>query len=170
MSSRIGKGSIFPKVTTDQDHIGWKLFVDGASRNNPGPAGAGIYLLKDGKEFFRTGCYLGKKTNNQAEYLALIIGLSVLEQHYQPDDVVRIISDSQLLVCQVRGEYRVRNLALQPLHAAVCAMMKQYDAHIAHVLRTDNTVADEMANRGIDKRMPIPAAALTILQQHGVQL
>src|SRR5437867_2256163 len=75
----------------------WKLSVDGASRNNPGPAGAGIYLIKNEHVVEASGYALGVKTNNQAEYLALLIGLVYLRQHMEPRDLVLIISDSQLL-------------------------------------------------------------------------
>ena len=72
----------------------WKLFIDGAARNNPGPAGAGIYITKNDKPFKKDGYYLGKKTNNQAEYGALLVGLFYVTQHLEPHDHLDIISDS----------------------------------------------------------------------------
>ena len=59
----------------------WKLFIDGASRNNPGPSGAGFLLLKDDKPVEQKGFFLGSKTNNQAEYFALLIGIFFLKKH-----------------------------------------------------------------------------------------
>ena len=162
--------TLFPRVRFDDTVAGWKLFVDGASKNNPGPSGAGIYLLRDGKEVLRTGFYLGHKTNNEAEYLALLIGLCLLEQYYKSGDSVRVISDSQLLVRQLRGEYRVRKAELQPLCALGRHFLIRYKADIAHVLRTDNVVADLMANRGVDKKEPVPEAMVRFFQKHGVQL
>src|SRR5436190_19558893 len=95
----------------------WSLFIDGAARNNPGPAAAGIYLLKNDILFLKDGYYLGIKTNNQAEYLALVFGLLIVEEHRQVDDQLRIVSDSQLLVRQLMGVYRVKHPHLQPLYA-----------------------------------------------------
>src|SRR5437868_5008693 len=93
----------------------WTLFVDGASRNNPGPSGAGIYIVKNNILVIKRGYYLGIKTNNQAEYLALLLGLFILMEHREAEDQVRIISDSQLLVRQLVGMYKVRHPHLQPL-------------------------------------------------------
>src|SRR5690349_12915959 len=82
----------------------WKLFIDGAARNNPGKAGAGIYILKNDQEVCKEGFYLGVKTNNQAEYAALLVGLYYIKQYIEPHDHLDIISDSQLLVRQFNGE------------------------------------------------------------------
>src|SRR5947207_1299648 len=101
-----------------------KLFIDGASRNNPGPGGAGIYLLKDDELVIKKGFFLGKKTNNQAEYLALLIGVFYLKKHVTADDTVQIISDSQLLIRQLQGIYKVRNEAIQSLYNLAKIMIK----------------------------------------------
>src|SRR5688500_5396092 len=113
----------------------WKLYVDGASRNNPGPSGAGIYIEKDAKPFFKVGYYLGLKTNNQAEYLALLLGLFVLSDHVQNEDSVTIISDSLLLVNQLSGLYKVRQPHLQPLYHVCKEYIHKMNATIGHVLR-----------------------------------
>src|SRR5262245_9993408 len=136
--------------------IQWKLFVDGASRNNPGPSGAGIYLLKDAQTFLKKGFSLGSKTNNQAEYLALLLGLFYVTQYKRMQDKLHVIADSELLVKQVKGEYKVRNPELQKLHTLASSMIKKTNAVVMHVLRTDNHVADAMANQGIDERIPLP--------------
>ena len=150
--------------------VQWKLFVDGASRNNPGPAGAGIYLLKDAQTFLKKGFSLGIKTNNQAEYLALLVGLFYVTHYKQAQDKVHVIADSELLVKQVKGEYKVRNPELQKLHALASVMIKKTDAIIMHVLRTDNHVADSMANQGIDERIPLPNEFIALLTQSGITL
>src|SRR5437868_5897704 len=80
----------------------YKLFIDGASRNNPGPSGAGIFILKDGELLHKEGFFLGSKTNNQAEYMALLIGLFILKKKLESHSLVHIISDSQLLVRQLK--------------------------------------------------------------------
>lgn len=151
-----------------KEHIAqhWRLFVDGAARNNPGPAGAGIYLVKNDKSFLKKGFYLGKKTNNQAEYAALLIGLYFLKDQLGPEDHIDIISDSELLVKQFKGEYRVKHPELKPLHLLAKKMLTGIHYSIAHVLRENNLVADEMANKGIDNKIKLPQEFLTLLQQH----
>jgi ribonuclease HI len=146
----------------------WKLFIDGAARNNPGPAGAGIHIIKNDRSFKKLGFYLGKKTNNQAEYGALLIGLYFLKQYIEPEDHIDIISDSELLVKQFKGEYRVRHPELKPLHLIAKTLLQDVIYSISHVLREKNKIADKMANEGIDKKKSAPAEFLTLLKQHNV--
>ena len=148
------------------DH--WKLFIDGASRNNPGPAGAGIYILKNSEFFYQQGYYLGIKTNNQAEYLALLLGLYHLKQHVKKNDTVHIISDSELLVRHLQGKYRVKAPELKPLFSLAQSLMYELKAEIFHVLRIDNENADEMANKGIDKKIAVPSNFILMLTHHGI--
>jgi len=148
----------------------WKLYVDGAARNNPGPAGAGIVILKDEAVVDKQGCYLGSKTNNQAEYCALLLGLFYIKGHMDKDDLVLIISDSQLLVRQLKGEYRVKEPHLKPLYALALAMLKDLRYDVAHVLREENEQADEQANLAVDKKTPIPAQFLELLQRHEIHI
>lgn len=156
-------------IATKQLHA-WALFVDGASRNNPGPSGAGIYIEKDGVLFIKCGYYLGIKTNNQAEYLALLLGLFILAEHVSHGDSVRIISDSQLLVRQLTGVYKVKQPHLLPLHAACKQKMHQLGATIAHVLRHENVEADAMANHGVDSKSFPPKKYSALLQAHDIVL
>jgi ribonuclease HI len=144
----------------------WKLFIDGAARNNPGPAGAGIHLVKNDRSFKKLGFYLGKKTNNQAEYGALLIGIYFLKQYIDPNDHVDIISDSELLVKQFKGEYKVKHPELKPLHLLAKSLLQDMTYSISHVLREHNKVADAMANKGIDEKKALPADFLTLLKQH----
>jgi ribonuclease HI len=148
----------------------WKLFVDGASRNNPGPSGAGMYIEKDNIAEIKEGYYLGIKTNNQAEYLALLFGLFLLKDHSNSDDTIQIISDSQLLVRQLNGVYKVRQSHLQPLHALCRHYIQKLDATITHVLRDENTQADAMANYGIDCKVTPPQKYIELLKEHGIHL
>jgi len=148
----------------------WGLSVDGASRNNPGPAGAGIVIKKNGKTVDEKGFFLGPKTNNQAEYLALVLGLFLLKDLVGPDDIVMVLSDSQLLVQQIKGKYRVKHVALRPLHAAAKQLLNSLNYDIGHVLRDDNTEADAMANYGIDKKKRVPETLLISLRDYGIVL
>lgn len=151
-----------------QEKHHWKLFVDGASRNNPGPSGAGIYILQDEQFFHEWGYYLGKRTNNQAEYLALLLGLFTLKAKIQAGDKIHIISDSLLLVQQIKGVYKVRNPELKPLHTLALRWVCEINADMFHVLRLDNVNADNMANVGIDKKNNVPVDFIAILKQHGI--
>ena len=123
--------------------------VDGAARGNPGPAGIGI-VIKDGTELVvEIGAYIGKTTNNIAEYLALIRGLEeVLIRGYKS---ASFFSDSELLVKQLNGEYKVKHENLVPLHYHILTLIdRMKDFSIKHVRREMNSHADKMANEGID--------------------
>lgn len=132
----------------------WQLFVDGASRNNPGPSGAGIYLVKDKQKEFAQGFFLGIKTNNQAEYLALIIGLIIAIPKVGQDHL-QIVSDSLLLVNQLNGIYRVKNPELQILYQKALKLLQLVSYDVIHVLRDKNLDADQMANLGIDHKITL---------------
>jgi ribonuclease HI len=149
----------------------WNLFVDGASRNNPGKSGAGIYIVKDGKEEVRHGFFLGIKTNNEAEYLALLIGLFLVQKQFKSHDKLVIISDSLLIVKQIEGAYKVRKKELMLFHTLALKIIAQCNkASIRHVLRHHNVHADAMANDGIDKKIPIPNDFMQMLYSNGIVL
>ena len=133
-----------------------KIYIDGAARNNPGPAGAGIVLKQDKKILFEQGFFLNQKTNNQAEYLALIISILFLEQYAQKGDSVAIYSDSQLLVRQMTGVYAVRDATLKKIKSVALELLENYKVSFCHVYRKDNQEADFLANRGIDKKTLLP--------------
>ena len=144
----------------------WSLYIDGASRGNPGPGGAGIYLIQNSTSICEQGFYLGKKTNNQAEYLALLLGLFLLETYIKKGDHVRIVSDSQLLVRQMQGSYKVKDLILIEFKKIALDLMKSYHIEFVHVLRADNKKADELANYGIDKKIKPPKRFTDFLNAH----
>jgi len=148
----------------------WTLYIDGASRNNPGPSGVGIYIEKDGVAEIKEGYYVGIKTNNQAEYLALIIGLFLLAEHINDEDTVRVFSDSQLLVRQLTGIYKVRHSHLLPLYALGKELINKLHATITHVLRDENEQADAMANHGVDCKKVPPQNYMMLLKQYGIVL
>jgi len=148
----------------------WQLFVDGASRGNPGPSGAGIHLLQNQEIVSRRGYYLGRHTNNEAEYLALLIGIFLVKKEAKSGDMVHVFSDSQLLIKQMRGEYRVRKPELQTLHSLVVKYAAPFACVFEHVFRENNTHADALANAGIDKKTALPASFVTLLRSHDVQI
>lgn len=148
----------------------WHLYVDGAARNNPGPAGAGLCLFKDGKAIVKKGFFLGSKTNNQAEYYALLLGLFFAREHVTKQDRLEIFADSQLLVRQINGEYKVKDAELKLLQHAAFKLLMSFSYTIQHVMREDNAHADEMANTGIDKKVKIPDSFITLMQSYGIKL
>jgi len=126
------------------------LFIDGASRGNPGPAAAGgvIYLGQERLAEFSEK--LGIKTNNQAEYEALLRGLALLRE--LGFEEVEIRSDSQLVVRQIKGQYRVKEAKLKPLFNQAQEALKELKQHdIVHIDRQLNQEADGLANRALDR-------------------
>ena len=126
-------------------------YVDGASRGNPGPASyAAILHSPDRKEIFRIGKPLGIATNNAAEYYALITALDYAAHHGIKS--LRIRSDSELLVNQMNGRYRVRSNDLKPLHERAAKLANQFEHFaIEHVPREENREADALANEVLDR-------------------
>lgn len=148
----------------------WTVYIDGASRNNPGPSGAGVAIHKDGEPVILEGFSLGIKTNNQAEYLALLLALYFIKQYAKTTDIIRIASDSQLLVKQFQGIYRVKHPGLLPLHAIAYQLAKPFTIHMLHVMREDNVQADALANKGIDSKKAVPADFKQLLKAHHLSI
>ncbi len=148
----------------------WTAFVDGASRRNPGQSGAGIFIQKDGQTVVSEGFYLGIKTNNQAEYLALLIALYFINQYASETDIIRIASDSELMVKQIKGIYRVKNEGLAPLFRMAKTYCASYPIEMLHVLRDSNKKADALANKGVDSKKRVPEKFKQLLADHGIAL
>ncbi len=148
--------SIFNNITDHSPSSNFELYVDGASRNNPGQSGAGIYITKNKEDFLKTGYYLGIKTNNQAEYLALLLGLLFISKYIKHKDNLEIISDSELLVRQISGQYKISNPELKKLYIQIKEILDDLNYKIKHVLRNNNQIADKLANQAIDQKIDIP--------------
>ena len=129
------------------------LYIDGASRGNPGNAGVGVWITnREGKEIVRMSRYLGHKTNNEAEYWALLLGLR--EAKRLGGDSIRIFTDSELIERQVKGLYRVKNLNLKILHGTVIRNLQEFSSfEIESIPREQNREADRLANQAIQKRI-----------------
>ena len=127
------------------------VHIDGGSRGNPGPAGFGVRIAHaDGTIVAEISESIGTATNNVAEYSGLLAALKWAVAARQPDLVIH--SDSELLVKQMRGEYRVKHPGLQPLHAEATRLVAQLGhVRFVHVRREHNTRADELANRAMDE-------------------
>lgn len=126
-------------------------FTDGGSRGNPGPAGYGV-LVEDqaGRKVAGLSEYLGRQTNNFAEYQGLIAALEYAVTH--GPKALKVISDSELLVRQMKGIYKVSNPVLADLHGRAKQLVRQLDwFRIEHVLRGHNREADRLANEAMDR-------------------
>jgi ribonuclease HI len=128
------------------------LHFDGGSRGNPGDAGAGVVVLAaDGTPLVTIGKYIGRATNNFAEYMALIFALREAEKLKATKLIVR--GDSELVIKQMRGEYRVKNPGLRDLYEQAQTLVARFDeVKFEHKLRDDNALADRLANKAMDRK------------------
>ena len=128
-------------------------YTDGGARGNPGPAGYGV-IIKDetGRKVAGLSEYVGHQTNNFAEYQGLIAALEYALEH--GPKALKVISDSELMVKQIKGIYKVKNSTLQDLHARAKQVISQLDwFSIGHALREQNQEADRLANDAMDRGM-----------------
>lgn len=129
-----------------------KIYTDGASRGNPGPASIGVSFttIKD-EEVSTLSEVLGDQTNNYAEYMALVRGLEVAKENKV--EKVWIRTDSQLMVRQVLGEYKVKAESIKDLHAQAIELLKTFEkVRVEHIPREQNKRADELANKALDNQ------------------
>ncbi len=128
------------------------LEFDGGSRGNPGPAGIGVVLrAEDGTPLVTLGRFIGRATNNVAEYHALIAALKKAVELGARRIIVR--GDSELVVKQMRGEYRVKHPDLRPLYEEAKLLYRRFDdARIEHNFRHKNALADKLANMAMDRK------------------
>lgn len=126
---------------------------DGGSRGNPGPAGYGAVVTgSDGQVLARLSQFLGVQTNNYAEYSGLLAVLKWAQEHGHRR--LRVVSDSELMVKQMKGQYKVASPGLRPLWEEARGLSRQFDGfQINHTLRGGNKEADRLANEAMDKGM-----------------
>lgn len=143
MSQRLLKlirGKTFVKV---------ELFCDGASRGNPGAGSYGFVILQEGEIVSQSGAVLGVVTNNVAEYQGLLEGLKACQKLGAESVVVK--SDSELMVRQLNGQYKVRTPHLLPLFTEAVKLLKSFPEYkVTHVRREENKLADALANQALD--------------------
>lgn len=135
-----------------------KLYIhtDGGSRGNPGHSGCGVVIYDHTHTLiYQQSHYLGVKTNNEAEYIGLTYALNWLSQNYigKSIDQVYIYMDSQLIIRQIQGLYKVKSVNLQPLFAKARNIIDQlpFPITFVHILRDKNKLADQLANLAMDK-------------------
>jgi len=145
-------GSLFESRDNPPKHF-LIAHSDGGARGNPGPAGYGVVIEDEsGQKVAALSEYLGHQTNNFAEYQGLIAALEYAIQH--GPKALRLISDSELLVRQIKGIYKVKNATLQDLHARAKDLIAKLDwFSIGHALREHNQEADRLANEAMDRGM-----------------
>ena len=126
------------------------VHVDGGARGNPGPAAVGVVIATpDGEVVHAVGETIGEATNNVAEYRALLRGIELARERGASE--LEIYGDSELVVKQVRGEYRVKDAGLKPLHAEARAALAEVGSWtFDHVRRDDNAHADDLVNQALD--------------------
>ena len=133
------------------------IYTDGGSRGNPGPSGFGVVIYDESKNVVDTiSKFVGVKTNNEAEYLALNEALSWLKANQEKHQILSVdfYSDSQLLVRQMQGKYKVKAPTIVPLYRLATSILFEtklnYQFH--EILRELNSVADELANQAMDRK------------------
>jgi dinuclear metal center YbgI/SA1388 family protein len=143
-------GPTAPPRPVNRDDARHRLYTDGGARGNPGPAGIGARLLDSaGGVVEELADSIGTATNNVAEYQALLAGLELALDH----DVQRldVFLDSELVVRQVNGQYKVKDAGLKPLHAQACLLLSRFhEVDVKHVRREQNAEADALVNKAID--------------------
>jgi dinuclear metal center YbgI/SA1388 family protein len=134
----------------NRDDERYHLYTDGGARGNPGPAGIGARLMTAGGDVVEDlAASIGHATNNVAEYQALIAGLEIaLDRRVERLDV---FLDSELVVKQVNGQYKVKDAGLKPLHRQACLLLSKFhEVDVRHVRREQNSAADALVNQAID--------------------
>ena len=144
-------GSLFPNRTQPDSFL--VAHIDGGARGNPGPAGYGVVITDQaGRKVAALSEYLGHQTNNYAEYSGLLAALDYALKHGHK--ALKVVADSELLVKQIRGEYKVKSPSLLELYQRARKMIGQLEwFSIQHVLRGGNQEADRLANLAMDKGM-----------------
>ncbi len=131
------------------------IYTDGGARGNPGKAGAGVVIREDGKNITEFGKYLGDNlTNNYAEYEALILALHEAKKRKLMERAIEVRMDSELIVKQMRGEYKVKDAGLRVQNAQVHKLLENFkEVRFVHIPREENAEADALVNEAIDETM-----------------
>ncbi|MEQ9619359.1 MAG: ribonuclease HI family protein [Deltaproteobacteria bacterium] len=129
---------------------GVEIFIDGAARGNPGESGIGVFIIDENGGTREIKKYLGTRTNNQAEYTALITALQSAKEHSKKS--IQIYTDSLLLANQINGVWKVKNPEIAVLNKEAKKLLKAYrETSISHIPRERNKEADRLANLAIDE-------------------
>jgi probable phosphoglycerate mutase len=148
--NKAGTGYLWPVESPPRSGL-ITAFCDGGSRGNPGPAGFGVYIQdENGEKVAELSEYLGIRTNNFAEYSGLLAALEFALRYDHPR--LRVVSDSELMVKQIKGQYKVKSPDLRPLYDEAKRRIGGLSFfQIEHVLRNKNRDADRLANQAMDE-------------------
>jgi len=133
----------------------YKLFTDGGARGNPGPAGIGAILFaRNEKLIWFESKYIGKSTNNQAEYKAILMGIECFVDNETIDTDTKLICylDSELIVKQMNGQYKIKDAKLKRIHEQIQDLIHELDIEFVHIYREKNKFADKLVNISLDAR------------------
>jgi ribonuclease HI len=155
-----------PITSLDQGYL--VAYVDGGARGNPGPAGYGVVIEDElGRPVANLSEYLGRQTNNYAEYSGLLAALNYALRH--GFKALKVVSDSELMVKQINGQYKVSSPTLKELHQRAMKLIDQLEYfEIKHVLREKNREADRLANLAMDRGIAKKAPAVSATDVGGV--
>jgi ribonuclease HI len=155
-----------PITSMDQAYL--VAFIDGGARGNPGPAGYGVVIEDEvGRPVAELSEFLGRQTNNYAEYSGLLAVLNYVQRH--GFKALKVVSDSELMVKQINGEYKVSSPTLKELNQRAMQLIDQLDHfEIKHVLREKNRQADRLANLAMDRGIAKKAPAMSATEVGGV--
>jgi len=129
-----------------------EVYSDGGARGNPGPGGSGFVVYIDGKKIYEGKKYLGKTTNNQAEYNGVLEALAYIKEKLAGEKKITFYLDSELVVKQLRGEYKIKNQKLQEMANKIKTILNSLGTDVSwvHVPREKNKLADKLVNEAID--------------------
>jgi ribonuclease HI len=166
--SRFRSQEFFGSAITSAEQGYLIAYIDGGARGNPGPAGYGVVFEDEvGRPVANLSEYLGRQTNNYAEYSGLLAALNYTLRH--GFKALKVISDSELMVKQINGEYKVSSPALKELYGRAMQLIEQLDYFdIRHVLREKNREADRLANVAMDRGIAKMAPAVSATDVGGV--
>jgi ribonuclease HI len=155
-----------PITSLDQGYL--VAYIDGGARGNPGPAGYGVVIEDElGRPVAELSEFLGRQTNNYAEYSGLLAALNYSMQH--GFKAMKVVSDSELMVKQINGQYKVSSPTLKELHGRAMKLIDQFEYfEIKHVLREKNRDADRLANLAMDRGIAKKAPAVSATDVGGV--
>lgn len=164
-NSSSGTGYLWPFEASARDRFQpaqgtITAFCDGGARGNPGPAGFGVYIEDErGEKLAELSEYLGIRTNNYAEYSGLLAALEFALRYDHPR--LKVVSDSELMVKQIKGQYQVKSPDLRPLYEEAKRRIAGLEwFQIQHVLRNKNREADRLANEAMDRGIAIKRGAI----------
>ena len=146
------------------------LNTDGASKGNPGAGGAGIAIQKNNLPILKMGFYLNEKTNIEAEYFAMILGLLYLKTYIKPEDKVLILNDNAMIIKLLNKTNKCQSAHLQDLYRLLMKLIKDLNFEAKHVPRERNTVADRLANEGIANFTQIPDNIKSLFKDYAINL